>query len=322
MLSQMTITAQSSSHLKSKTDVSFSVIIPSFNRSELLCHAIESVLEQDDALTEVIVVDDGSTEDLSSVVKAYGGRVKYVRTSNGGPAAARNVGAARAHGAYLAFLDSDDVLLRWSLQTYRRVIEEHRYPSFVTASPVVFREQSALAAITNDALVIEEFEDYYSSSDAWRWHGASSFLVRRETFSTVGGFHSAWTNSEDADLALRLGTAPGYISIRRPITFGYREHQSQATSNIARTISGLTHIVNEERQGHYPGGAARARQRREIIARHVRPASLEAARAGYYRDAGLMFRNTAMWNLREGRLRYLLAFPAIAIIGAVRPRKR
>jgi glycosyltransferase involved in cell wall biosynthesis len=88
--------------------VKVSVTIPTFNRAHLLGHAIDSVLRQTYADVEIIVIDDGSTDNTADVVAKYGDRVRYYWQPNGGLGAARNAGLDRATGDWIAFLDSDD----------------------------------------------------------------------------------------------------------------------------------------------------------------------------------------------------------------------
>ena len=88
-----------------------SVIIPTYNRAAWLGAALDSVLAQSYPKIEIVVVDDGSTDDTAALVARYGDRVRYQRKPNGGVATARNVGLAAATGELLAFLDSDDVCL-------------------------------------------------------------------------------------------------------------------------------------------------------------------------------------------------------------------
>lgn len=89
-----------------------SVIIPTYNRAIYLGEAIESILQQDiqDCQLEIIVVDDGSTDDTKEVIKSYGNRIRYLYQNNRGAGPARNRGLAAATGEWVAFLDSDD---RW-----------------------------------------------------------------------------------------------------------------------------------------------------------------------------------------------------------------
>jgi glycosyltransferase involved in cell wall biosynthesis len=103
-----------------------SVVIPTYNRVDYLAQAIDSVLQQTLHDYEVIVVDDGSTDDTPDLVASYGDRVRYVPTKNGGCAHARNVGMAVARGEQLAFLDSDDLLYPYMLEIEARLLD--RYP--------------------------------------------------------------------------------------------------------------------------------------------------------------------------------------------------
>jgi glycosyltransferase involved in cell wall biosynthesis len=93
--------------LREKIDIS--VVIPTFNRANLLRRAVESVLRQTRKPDEIIVVDDGSTDDTSAVALSFGKSIRYVRQQNAGSSAARNRGVQEARCEWIAFLDSDDV---------------------------------------------------------------------------------------------------------------------------------------------------------------------------------------------------------------------
>src|SRR5215470_13207942 len=113
----------------------FSIIIPTFNRMELLEGAVESVFAQRCTDFEIIIVDDGSADNTIDYLKSLGNRVNILLQRNRGPGSARNLGARHASGTYLAFLDSDDLWFPWTLEVYRSVIIKHRNPSFVTGKP-------------------------------------------------------------------------------------------------------------------------------------------------------------------------------------------
>ena len=85
-----------------------SVIIPTFNRAEVVSRAVNSVLNQTFKDFECIVVDDGSTDETDSVLRGFADKIKVIKTENRGVSAARNTGAKLAAGKYIAFLDSDD----------------------------------------------------------------------------------------------------------------------------------------------------------------------------------------------------------------------
>ena len=109
--------------MSSGTDCTLSVIIPSYNRSRYLPDAIDSVLAQDVPDVQIIVVDDGSTDDTKRAVSRYGLRLEYVYQDNRGTAHARNRGLALARGRYISFLDSDDVWLPGKFQSELLALE-------------------------------------------------------------------------------------------------------------------------------------------------------------------------------------------------------
>lgn len=93
-----------------------SVLIPTFNRAYILGKTIESVLAQTYQPLEIIVVDDGSTDETRTLIESFGTRIRYIYQKNAGLAAARNMGLAAARGEFIAFQDSDDLWLPWKLQ--------------------------------------------------------------------------------------------------------------------------------------------------------------------------------------------------------------
>jgi hypothetical protein len=129
----------------------------------------------------------------------------------------------------------------------------------------------------------------------------------------VGGFTDEHVNGEDADLALRLGDAPGFVQIIAPETFAYREHTESAMKDIRRTLAGAWSKVHAEQKGLYPGGHARAAERHQILTRHIRPVTLGCLREGFRRDAWALYASTFAWNASAGRMKYLVAFPLFAI---------
>jgi Glycosyl transferase family 2 len=294
----------------------FSVIIPTFNRVTLLSSILASVFSQRFTDFEIIVVDDGSTDGTRDFLRSLGERVKIFRLPNHGAGAARNLGAQHARGTYLAFLDSDDLWFPWTLDVYRGVINEHGHPSFVAGKPHRFSEEKELGRAVFGKVRTEWFVDYLASGEEWRWWGASSFVVRRDVFAAVGGFTDAQVNGEDADLALRLGTAPDFVQITSPVTFAYREHASSAVWDLKRTYEGACFMVGAEQTGQYPGGRARAFERRRILTRHTRPVVLGCLHEGLRREAWTLYRATFAWNAALGRGRYLAAFPALAALAA------
>lgn len=101
-----------------------SVVIPVFNGAAYVAQAIDSVLDQTVPPTEVVVVDDGSSDSTAEVVQRYQPRVLYRRQANQGPGAARNLGIRESKGEFLAFLDSDDLWLPEKLRLQKAALDE------------------------------------------------------------------------------------------------------------------------------------------------------------------------------------------------------
>ncbi|MCC7181522.1 MAG: glycosyltransferase [Acidobacteria bacterium] len=110
-----------------------SVVIPTFNRADLVGQAIDSVLGQTLDDFEVVVVDDGSTDGTEEKIREYGDRVRFVRTPHRGIAHARNIGTSHARGRYLTFLDSDDLFYPYALELQTNLLERFPGVAFVCA---------------------------------------------------------------------------------------------------------------------------------------------------------------------------------------------
>lgn len=295
----------------------FSVVIPTFNREATLRETLRSIEEQVFRDFEVIVVDDGSTDSTIEIAQSFP-FARVIRQHNSGPGVARNTGVNAATGQYIAFLDSDDVWFPWTLSTYANVITQHPNPAFVTGKPQLFSRPDDLSTCVEHPVATESFADYFSSGDEWRWFGVSSFVIRRDVFLQVGGFADGRINGEDADLAMRLGTAPGFVHVTSPVQFGYRVHDGNVTNDTKKSRAGLELLLSNEAKGIYPGGQQRAGERARIIARHVRPFALSLAKSGRVWTAFRFYRAVLREALQNHRCKFLLGLPLLAISGLMR----
>lgn len=116
-----------------------SVVIPTYNRAALVRETIDSVLAQSSPDVEIVVVDDGSTDDTPALELDYAGRIVYMRQTNRGLNAARNVGIARARGAFIALLDSDDLHLSFTLDLMLGLLERFPAAGFAYTDFQIFR---------------------------------------------------------------------------------------------------------------------------------------------------------------------------------------
>ena len=299
----------------------FSTVIPVFNRAQLVRATLESVLAQEFNDQEIIVVDDGSTDDTASTLALYSDRVRVVRQTNSGPAVARNRGIEIAGGQYIAVLDSDDLWFPWTLATYAEAIRQFDSPAFIAGSPHVFSDEEELRRVQRTPFAAARFADYLASGDQWRWFSASSFVLRADAVRAVGGFSDAWINADDADLALRLGLAAGFVHLQAPTTFAYREHAGSLKTDTDISFRSLAYLLAQETAGAYPGGTARQRERHRILTRHIRPFTLACLRAGAIAKGWNLYRKTFAWHVAEGRAAYLSGYIALAIFHALKIRR-
>jgi glycosyltransferase involved in cell wall biosynthesis len=184
-----------------------SLIIPTFNHARFLGAAIDSALAQTLGAVDVIVVDDGSTDDTPAVLARYAGRVRVLRQPNRGLSSARNAGLAAARGTFVAFLDADDVMAPAKLAAQLEVLD--RSPAIGWTYCDVLMETVATGAT---ARASERFGYAARALDGWLFpeliHGnfipAIAPLVRRTALEAAGGFDERLTALEDWDMWLRL----------------------------------------------------------------------------------------------------------------------
>lgn len=286
----------------------FSVIIPVYNRADMLQQALESVFRQEFEDYEVIVIDDGSTDDLSLLIQNFQDRVIFLRQDNAGPGAARNRGSAVAQGEYLAFLDSDDLWFPWTLCTIAKVITATPSLSMILGTGVWFENVRQLESVCSGGSRYIVSDDYLASSKTMLWAGTGGLVVRRAEFHRVGGFSVATRCAEDLDLLLRLGTSQRFASIEQPATFAYRQHTGNSIHNLSESLRGIRQLIKNEKRGVYPGGYLRLADRLEILTRFVRPPSLAALRHQRFIEALHIYVLSLNWHIRQGRMKYILGF--------------
>jgi glycosyltransferase involved in cell wall biosynthesis len=203
-----------------------SVIIPCYSQAHLLPEAVESALAQRGASVEIVVVDDGSPDDVRSVANRYPS-VRYVRQSNRGLSAARNTGVREGTGEFLVFLDSDDRLLPGALAAGLACFAKHPESAFVYGD---FRFMGEDGAPRNRRVRPPLDVDLYGGMLV-RNHieMISTVLFRRGVLENEGAFDTSLRSAEDYELLLRL--ARRYpTSFHRELVAEYRRYQHQGKS--------------------------------------------------------------------------------------------
>ncbi len=206
-----------------------SVVIPAYNASDYIRAAISSALSSQGVTLEVIVIDDGSTDDTWQILEEFGDSIEKYRVERGGPYAARNFAAARARAPWLAFLDADDEWLPTKLRSQLALASDDTAAVYTDCRNIgdtrrVKPLQSDNTQLHDGQVLRHLFHSNFIS--------LSSALVRREWFERLGGFAERQRGVQDWDFWLRLASAGGEVRLcREPLTL-YRHHAGQMTRNL------------------------------------------------------------------------------------------
>jgi glycosyltransferase involved in cell wall biosynthesis len=300
----------------------FSVVIPTYNRSGLLREALDTVFAQELTDFEVLVIDDGSTDDTQAVLAGYGARVRVLRQENQGQGVARNLGIQHATGEYVVFLDSDDLWFPWTLATYQQAIRMYGGPSVVMGTPATFQRPEELAAVTRQPFRAHAFADYFATAEESFARTACIIAARTEALRRVGGFTSRRIISEDHDLLYRLGVERGFVWVEAPLVAGYRQHGGSSSRELERGYEGLCYQLEQEQSGRYPGGESRRRERLTLILHGVRHVTQWLVKHGRPELALDLYRRSLLGHLVVPRWRYVLGFPPWMVASVLRRMAR
>lgn len=291
-----------------------SAIVPTYNRAALLGETLESILSQSEPPDEVIVVDDGSTDDTQSVVRNCFPQAQYLRIANSGAPVARNAGAAQASGSWLWFCDSDDLWRPEYLARVRALIAAEPALRFVFGNFRLVRDgiwdghakfQDAPDGFWRDLQVVRPHGDWifpdslYERLLAFQPVFHSTLVVERRLFETIGGYNGrfARTGSEDFEFVLRCA-AHGPIGVVREPLVGIRRHCGNFSAGQMRNLLGEIEILRHAR-AHHPAAHAVSQEIETQISLRSRQALELAFCAGDY----ALVRNlsvTAKCNWRNG----------------------
>lgn len=206
-----------------------SVIIPTFNREDVLPRAIASVLGQTYKNIEIIVIDDGSADNTKSIIKKYGDKVYYIFQQNQGVSSARNNGVKHSNGKYLAFIDSDD---EWLPNKLELQMSEFNYANdigMVACKAFISSLYDGEIQLSNSHLNTVETCDFY---DIFKtpYLGMPNIVILKSVFNGIQGFNEKLKTAEDIDLFLRVSVNYKVRLINKPLTRVYETENSLSTS--------------------------------------------------------------------------------------------
>jgi glycosyltransferase involved in cell wall biosynthesis len=293
-----------------------SVVIPTYNTAHYLGEAIDSVLIQSFRDIDILVIDDGSTDETEALMCRYGPPVRYIRQPNGGVAAARNRGIAEARGRYVAFLDADDV---WQPQKLERQLaalaKQHSnaricYTAFIAVTtdliPLGKHPSQRSGTVLEDLLTLGNVVGT-----------PSTVLVERTLMTEEGGFDPALSQCADWDLWVRLAAVTDFAYVDEPLV-GYRQHGNNMSRNAPLLEQDSVRVL--EKGFAMPQLPASLRARRALaFARNYMVLAGSYFHAGRYRD--FLRCATRAIELDARQLGYLFAFPVRRLLRRLRARR-
>lgn len=218
---------------------SISVVIPTHNYGRFIAAAILSALEQTEQPLEIIVVDDGSTDETAAVVGEFGERVKYIWQGNAGVSAARNRGVAESVGEFIAFLDADDVWEPTKLEKQLAICESDPEVGLVHCGMREFDGESG-----ETIAVHLDGQAGWLAQELLLWerptiigHG-TSIIITRTAFLRAGGFDTRLKCGEDWDFCYRVARMFKVGFVPEPLV-NYRSHSAAAHRNVENMECGM-----------------------------------------------------------------------------------
>jgi glycosyltransferase involved in cell wall biosynthesis len=234
------------SHQAAVTRPRVSVIIPAYNAARTVDQTLDSVLSQTFQDFEIVVVDDGSTDDTPAVLARRRARLRVLRKVNEGrPAAARNLGVRASCGEYVAFVDADDT---WHPDKLARQV------AMLDRDPTIGLVYTADATINarGDIVSVNPCPPGARGRiyDVLRVHNVmvgSSVVVRRDAFDQVGGFDQSLTSIENWDLWIRISSRWAIECIDEPLTF-YRMHEGNRSGSVQLRRQNIFRVLEKHHE--------------------------------------------------------------------------
>lgn len=213
-----------------------SIVVPTYNRADMLVECLESIFIQTFTDFEVIVVDDGSTDNTEDIIRPYLNRIRYIKQENRGNAGARNSGIELANGEIVAFNDSDDLWLPDKLERQVKYLDEHPDIDMVCGNGIFFgnRKLEGKKVISDKRAIPLEREGVTLRSIFMKSTLRTPTMVaRRKVIETVGGFDPEFKVCVDLDFAFRVLMKFKVAFMNEPL-FKLRKHDGHVGGDSER----------------------------------------------------------------------------------------
>ena len=271
-----------------------SVIIPAYNAAAFVREAVDSALAQTHRDTEVIVVDDSSTDETPQVLAGYGERIRVHRQPNAGVAGARNTGARLATGEWVAFLDADDVWLPGKIEAQLARVGGCNW---AYTNRYNFGARGPLPEVQTDVTLMTDGDVFVPLLLRGNFITVSSVMMRTALFEQLGGFYHQKGGCEDWDLWLRVSSHHHDVRYVPEPLVGYRFTPTSMSANHRAMAPARRAVVARALQTDR-GRALPWRLRRQIWAETCRTNGWDAGRSGARLDALTDYARAALaWPL-------------------------
>ena len=215
-------------------------VIPTYNYGRFVAQAVESALAQTYSNIEVIVVDDGSSDDTREQLAAYGERVRYIYQTNQSVAAARNTGIRSARGSLIAFLDADDLWHPQKLEIQMRCLAKHPTVGLLAVDRLT--EGAQTWPLLNGSAHPRERTVTVEELVLRPLFAPSGVLVRKECFDAIGYFDTTLRNAEDYDMWIRIACRYPIVKLQVPLWW-YRVHGANKSHVPARQEAAALRVL-------------------------------------------------------------------------------
>jgi glycosyltransferase involved in cell wall biosynthesis len=246
-----------------RAEPSFALVIPTYNRAHLICETIESALTQKKLFTEIIVVDDGSTDNTVGVLAQFGDAITVIRTENKGVQSARNLGIRAAQSDYVTLCDSDDLLDADFLTVFSDWLSAHPgcdvlYSNFVSFNETtVFPDRFSCAPpglyphLTAEDDVLVEIPDLIEKIIQYQILFVTGLTLKRSVFDFIGGYDLAFNRvgAEDFEFTLRAVARTEVAFCKRPLA-RVRRHAGNDSIDQVRHFVGEINILEYALANH------------------------------------------------------------------------
>ncbi len=247
---------------------SVSVIIPTYNGGEHLLDAVNSVLQQTLAPLEIIVVDDGSQEDVLRTLSSVSQRISYIRQDNAGPSAARNRGIKAARGEFIAFLDDDDLWHPTKIEAQLRCMSQDPACGLVYSIPDYIDSHGSIVYHTKPEPCPSGYV-YYDFLKRNYIYTPSTTLIRASVFEMIGVFDENTSQWEDYDLWMRIAKHYNVLFCSVAIIY-YRLSDSGISKNTYNHLFGYLYVMSKILKGCIEDGTYRDNSFIDAISKHLR----------------------------------------------------